>query len=107
MSETISHDTEATRLTLTEVKCKEQHMESRCLSCQVDVVLSMNLAMVDLWHSQGRLSSDMRRAYQHVWSISATRSKAYDHFMATPESEESRLIARVMVARLPSGRAYC
>lgn len=107
MSKTISHDTEATRLMLTEVKCEERHMEGRCLSCQVDVVLSMSLELVDLWHSQGRLSSDMRRAYQHVWSISATRSKAYDHYMNLPESEESRLIAKVMIARLPSGRAYC
>lgn len=81
-------------------------MIHRCLSCEVDAVLRVNMETVDLWFEFGRIGSDTRRAYQHVWALSAVRSKTWDHYVALPETEEARHIAKVMGQRLPSGRGY-
>lgn len=89
-------------------KCEEIHFINACDSCKIDALLRVNLETIDLWHSHGMIGSDMREAYRHVWAISATRSKAYDHWMSQAYmSDEAKAIAKVMVERLPSGRAYC
>lgn len=81
-------------------------MSKRCEPCTMLTLSTLNLASVELWHEHGIVSPDALAAYRHVWAISATRSKAYDHWMSLPDGEDAQRMAKILVAILPSGRGY-
>jgi len=81
-------------------------MSKRCEPCTMLTLSTMRLELVELWHEHGVISTDARDAYRHVWAISATRSKAYDHWMGLPDGEDAQRMAKILVEILPSGRGY-
>lgn len=78
-----------------------------CPDCMAYYLSTVSLETVDLWFEHGMITGSARDAYRHVWAISAVRSKTYDHWMAYPDTEEARYIAKVLVELIPGGRGYC
>lgn len=92
----------------TPTACTETHfLSAGCVYCTARILSTKNLATVDLWFEHGVISRDVRDGYRHVWALSATRSKTYDHWLSLPDTDGGREFARVFGSILPSGRGYC
>lgn len=77
--------------------CTENHFfHARCVDCTARYLSTMSLDEVDNYFTQGIVNRDAYDAYKHVWSLSATRSEAYDHYKRIPETEQAREYAEVL-----------
>lgn len=88
--------------------CPSPHLyTAHCVNCVARSLATRSLEDVHSWWIQGVIDDDALDAYRHVWALSATRSKTYDHWMDLPATSEGRAIAKALTALLPSGRGYC
>lgn len=69
--------------------CTKNHfLWTGCVDCIAKTLYRCSLeAAEELWQ-RGSISRDHLDAYRHVWALSATRSKAYDHWQELPETGE-------------------
>lgn len=78
--------------------CSSEHLlHAGCVDCIAKTLYRCSLEHAEELWTRGTISRDHLDAYRHVWALSATRSKTWDHWQELPATGEALEMVAVLL----------
>jgi hypothetical protein len=68
-----------------------------CVDCIAARLYRCSLEQAEAHWERGEISRDHLDGYRHVWALSATRSRTYDHWQSLPDTGEGCEMAATLI----------
>lgn len=79
--------------------CQKSHfLHVGCVDCIGKALYRCSLEKAEEMWQRGQISRDHLDGYRHVWALSATHSKAYDHWQSLPDTGEGMEMVATLLA---------